>query len=156
MGSIRAIAIMISAAALLLAGCALYTQTSFTEYRGPSEFTGRGGTVKNVEGIDVWTFGEPDRRFKVLGMIDQSHYNNRSVMSLIAGAVKDSEIVAIAKKYGGDAIIFMGADSVVTGYSTSGYVSGQAVGGYSSGYGTAYTHANRQTNTRVLVIKYLD
>ena len=158
--------------AMMLSGCALYTQTSFSEYRGPSEFAGRGGTVKTVDGIDVWTSGEPDRLFRVLGIIDQSHYNNRSVMSLIAGATKDSAIVATAKKYGGDAIIFLGSDSVVTGYTTRGWASGQSTGAFSgyynrsnyggtySGnsfdYGTARTHANTETATRVAVIKYLD
>lgn len=155
MTSVRAVLIMV-AASVALSGCALYTQTSFSEYRGPSEFTGRGGTVKNVQGIEVWTSGEPNRRFRVLGVIDQSHYDNKSVMSLIAGANKDSEIIATAKKYGGDAIMFLGADSVVTGYTTSGYASGQSTGAYSSAYGTAHTRANTQTSTRVAVIKYLD
>jgi len=54
--------------AMMLPGCARYTQTSFSEYRGPSEFAGRGGTVKTVDGIDVWTSGQPDRRFRVLGV----------------------------------------------------------------------------------------
>lgn len=158
--------------AMMLSGCALYTQTSFSEYRGPSEFIGHGGTVKTVDGIDVWTSGEPDRRFRVLGVIDQSHYNNRSVMARIAGATKESAIIAIAKKHGGDAIIFLGSDSVVTGYTSWGWASGQSTGAYSGnysrstyggtytgngfGYGTTRTHAITETATRVAVIKYLD
>jgi hypothetical protein len=128
--------------------------------------------VKTVDGIDVWTSGEPDRRFRVLGVIDQSHYNNRSVMARIAGATKESAIITTAKKYGGDAIIFLGSDSVVTGYTSWGWASGQSTEAYSGnysrstyggtysgnsfGYGTARTHAITETATRIAVIKYLD
>ena len=171
MRSVKALFITV-AGSVMLSGCALYTQTSFSEYRGPSEFTGRGGTVKTIDGIDMWTSGDPNRRFRVLGVIDQSYYNNRSVMSLIAGTTKDSAMIATAKKYGGDAIIFLGSDSVVTGYTTRGWASGQSTGAYSGSYGggtyggtysgnsfvygTARTHANTQTATSVAVIKYLD
>jgi hypothetical protein len=151
-------------AATMLSGCALYTRTSFTEYRGQPEFTGRGGTVKHVDGIEFWTSGEPNRRFKVLGFIDQSHYNNRSLLSLIANANNDSELIATATKHGGDAIMFIGADSVVTGYSTTSFAQGQSTGmdaggvlsDNSSAYGSATTHANKWDSTCVAVIEYLD
>ena len=157
---------------MMLSGCALYTQTSFSEYRGPSEFAGHGGTVKTVDGIDVWTSGEPDRRFRVVGVINQSHYNNRSVMARIAGATKESAIIATAKKHGGDAVIFLSSDSVITGYRSLGFASGNSAGAYSgnynrSTYGGTYsgnsfdygivdTRAITETATRVAVIKYLE
>ena len=160
-------AILVIPALAMLVGCAAYNQTSFSQYKGPSEFTGRGGTVKNVNGIDIWTSGEPNRRFQVVGVIDQSHYNNNSLMSFVAGMSKDSELIATAKKQGGDAIIFIGSDSVVTGYTTSVWVSGQSTGtvsgypggaaysGRSSAYGSATTDANTRSSTRLAVIKYL-
>lgn len=131
---------------VMLVGCAAYNQTSFSHYQGQSEYTGRGGTVKNVDGIDIWTSGEPNRRFQIVGVIDQSHYNNNSVMSFVAGMSKDSELIATAKKQGGDAIIFIGSDSVVTGYKYS---------GPSSAYGNARVDPNTSTSTRAAVIKYL-
>ena len=161
------ITIVIVTALILLVGCAAYNQTSFSQYQGTSEFTGRGGTLKNIDGIDVWTTGEPNRRFQILGVIDQSHYNNNSVMSFVAGMSKDSELVATAKKQGGDAIIFIGADSIITGYKTSGWASGQSAGtvtsypggasflGQSSSYGSTRTDANTRSSTRVAVIKYI-
>lgn len=168
----RKLVVALVLGAMMLSGCALYTQTSFSEFRGPSEFAGRGGTVKSVDGIDVWTSGEPDRRFRVLGVIDQSHYNNRSIMALIAGATKESTLITIAKKHGGDAIILLGSDSVVTGSTTRGWAAGQSSGAYSGNYsrntyggtysgnafayGTARTRAITETDTRVAVIKYLD
>jgi len=153
---------------VMMTGCALYNHTEFTEYRGPSDFQGQGGTVRTVDGIEIWQTGTPNRRFKVLGVIDQSHYDNHSMMSLIAGATKDSELIKLVKAHGGDAIIFLGSNSAITGYSTSvdvqgtqsGTVTGYGNVGYYSGsssaYGSAYTHANTRTDKTVAVIKYED
>ncbi len=177
----RKLVVALVLGAMMLSGCALYTQTSFSEYRGPSEFVGGGGTVKTVDGIDVWTSGEPDRRYRILGIIEQSHSNDHwllgtglanNVTALIAGATKDSAIIATAKKYGGDAIIFLGSDSVITGYTTRGRAWGQSTGAYSGNYGggayggtysgnsfaygAARTRVNTETATRVAVIKYLE
>ena len=138
--------IIIITALTMLVGCAAYNQTSFSQYQGASEFTGRGGTVKNVDGIDIWTAGEPNRRFRILGVIDQTHYNNNSVMSFVAGMSRDSDLIAAAKKQGGDAVIFIGSDSIVTGYKFS---------EPSSAYGNARADANTRSATRVAVIKYL-
>jgi hypothetical protein len=155
-----------------MTGCALYNHTEFTEYRGPSEFQGHGGTVRTVDGIDIWQTGTPNRKYKVLGVIDQSHYDNHSLISRIASTTTDSELVKAAKAHGGDAIIILGSSSAITGYTTSvdvhGTQSGMATGyasdgnysgtysGSSSAYGTAYTHANTQTEKKVAVIKYED
>jgi len=149
---------------VLLAGCALYTSTRFTEYRGPSEFEGNGGTVRTVDGIDVWQTGTPNRKFKVLGVIEQSHYDNHSLMSAIAGASKDSEIIKQVKTHGGDAVIILSSSSAITGFSTRGSQSGQLTGYGSSGYysgsysgsSSTYTHANTKTDKVIAVIKYLD
>lgn len=155
-----------------MTGCALYNQTQFTEYRGPSEFQGQGGTVRTVDGIDIWQTGTPNRKFKILGMIDQSHYDNHSLMSAIASATKDSELIKLAKAHGGDAVILLGSSSSITGFTTavdvqgtqSGTLNGYGSGGYYSGsysgsssaYGTSYTHANTRTDKTVVVIKYED
>jgi hypothetical protein len=125
----------------LLAGCALYTPTQFTEWRGPAEFKGAGGTVRNIDGVDVWTFGEPDRRFKLLGLIEQDYYDNNSVMSFLAGATKDSRIIKAAKEQGGDAIIILRRDSRLLGYSA---------------YSVGTLSANTQTTSIIAVVKYLD
>jgi len=153
---------------ILVQGCALYNTTQFAEYRGPSEFQGQGGTVRSVDGIDVWETGTPNRKFRLLGMIEQSHYDNSSLMSLIARASMDSELMEQVKAHGGDAIIILDSNSAITGYTTHANVSGSqsgtlsgvgSVGLYSgthSGSGTAYTHANTKTNKAIAVIKYLD
>jgi hypothetical protein len=153
---------------VVMTGCALYNHTEFTEYRGPSEFQGQGGTVRTVDGIDIWQTGTPNRKFKILGLIDQSHYDNHTLISVIASATKDSELIKEAKAHGGDAVIILGSSSAITGFTTSvdvqgtqsGTVTGYGNVGYYSGsssaYGTAYTHANTRSDKTVAVIKYVD
>jgi hypothetical protein len=153
---------------VVMTGCALYNHTEFVEYRGPSDFQGQGGTVRTVDGIDIWQTGTPNRKYKVLGVIDQSHYDNHSLISMIASATKDSDLIKLVKAHGGDAVIVLGNRSAVTGYTTSVNVQGTESGtvtgygnvgnysGSSSANGTAYTHADTRTDKTVAVIKYED
>src|SRR5437660_12614299 len=51
---------------VLCVGC---TSTDFQSWEGRNSVVeGHGGTRKVVDGMDVWTFGDPPRRFKVLGI----------------------------------------------------------------------------------------
>jgi len=171
MRSIRGIVLGIGAS-IFLTSCALYNQTAYTEYHESPAITGHGGTMTVVDGIEVWTAGEPNQRFKVLGVISQSHYDNGGALSMLAGATKGSELINTAKKYNGDAIIFRGTNSVVAGHTTRQYPSEPATGvypGYNGGvtFGgvdsekqspddRANAHTDIQTTTSVEVIKYLD
>ena len=57
-------------ATLLICGC---STTKFTEYHGSEVFQGKGGgAVSNVDGIDIWEDGDADRKYKILGLIEQS------------------------------------------------------------------------------------
>lgn len=173
MKTLKALNHLLAASILLISlGCSMYTKTSFSQYRGPSEFRGEGGTVRPVDGIDVWETGTPDRRCRILGVIQQSHYDNHSLMSMIAGGSKDSAIIKEAKAAGGDAIIVLSSMSAITGFSThssvegssSGNLSGYSTGGAytgtysgtSSAYGTSHTSADITSAKIVVVLKYLD
>jgi hypothetical protein len=47
------------------------TSTDFQAWEGGNFVVqGHGGTRKVVDGMDVWTHGDPPRRFKVLGIIE--------------------------------------------------------------------------------------
>lgn len=160
-----------SAALLCSVGCSMYTKTQYAQYRGPDEFQGTGGTVRQVDGIDVWESGTPDRKCKILGLITQTHYDNHSILSLIAGASKDSAIIKEAKARGGDAIILIADRADIVGWTThasvqgsqsgtlSGYQSGNTYTGTyqgsSSATGTAHTSANTQSGKILVVVKYL-
>jgi len=58
----------ITAVTLLCVSC---TSTDFQSWEGRNSVVeGHGGTRKVVDGMDVWTHGDPPRRFQVLGIIE--------------------------------------------------------------------------------------
>ena len=171
--NIKYIAVAIICIGTTVSGCAMYTKTTFSEYRSDNNiFIGKGGTVKVVDGIDVWTHGEPNRKYKVVGIIEQSNYDNRSLVSLIAGATKDSEIITVAKEHGANGLIYLRRDSRITGYSTNSMATGNTTGSISGTYGdgsydgtydadtmvqgTSTTHANTRETRVIAAIKYLN
>ena len=58
------------AAALLLCGC---SSLKFTAYQVSGVFQGKGGIEREVDGVDFWEDGEPGRKYKILGLIEESH-----------------------------------------------------------------------------------
>jgi len=55
---------LLLALAFALASC---TSTDFQTWEGGNSVVqGHGGTRKVVDGMDIWTRGDPPRRFKVL------------------------------------------------------------------------------------------
>lgn len=76
------------------------TTTNFTKYRGEGVVDGKGGTIRVVEGIDFWENGEPDRKYRILGVIDDSRGEG-----LISRIGKDKAIAKVAQEHGGDAVI---------------------------------------------------
>ena len=55
-------------AALLVASCS--TDYQSLESRAPVVREGGYGTRKVVDGVDIWTTGEPPRKYQVLGIIN--------------------------------------------------------------------------------------
>ena len=58
--------------ALVLGLITSCSSTTFTEYRGASIVQGKGGTLRVVDGVDFWENGDPNRKYKILGVIDDS------------------------------------------------------------------------------------
>lgn len=114
---------------MLAAGCA---STNFTEYRGPSIAQGTGGTVRTVDGIDFWENGNPNRKFKVLGVIDDKRGDG-----LFSQSSRDKALASVAKAKGGTAIILIGSKSQLTGIDN-------------------YGNAHRSVSTKVMLVKYED
>ena len=130
--------------ALLLGGCAYYTRTLFTAQADPLIYTGKGGTVTTVRGIDIWTVGDPNRRFKVLGTIEQIHYDNPSVMAKLSGTTQESELITLARQHGGDAVLLVNKRSVLVLQPAPLDANEQQPGG-----------VDTKTNTRWAVVQYL-
>jgi hypothetical protein len=104
----------IVAAAVLLGGC---SSTKFTEYHGSDVFQGAGGEERSVDGIVFWQNGYPDRKYKILGVIEESRKHRlplgRFSRIFSDGGDSDGREAAIAKaahEHGGDAVIFVERD----------------------------------------------
>ena len=134
--------------AVLLAALVGCTTTTFQPYETRSNvFTGNGGTKTVVDGIDFWENGDPPRKFKILGVIDDDRPRGWIVEMSLTG-----DIVAKAIAAGGDAVILAASDSYVNGY----YTNGSATSYGSAMYGNATTTAVRRKVSKYIVVKYLD
>lgn len=133
----------------LLAGCATTEYKSFETKN--NLFEGKGGTKVIVDGMEVWDNGDPPRRFKVMGVIDDERPGGIIPMSQLR-----SDIVKKAREAGGDAVVQLGNQSQIAGYYTSGSASAYSYGNTANAYGTSTTVPMRRNIAKFAVIKYVD
>lgn len=145
----KAIAVVMFLAASLLAGCAT---TEYKAYEGKGNvIDGNGGTKVVVDGMEIWDNGEPPRKFKILGIIDDQRPGGLIPMAQLRG-----DMVKKARAAGGDAIIQLNSDSQIAGYYTSGSASAYAYGNSATAYGSSTTMPVRRNFARFAVIKYVE
>jgi hypothetical protein len=84
-----------------------------------------------VDGIDFWENGEPDRKFQILGVVDDKRGEG-----IISRSGKDSALAKIAKEHGGDAVVLASSSREFRGIDDQG-------------------NANYRRLTKVVVVKYL-
>ena len=82
---------------LLLPAC---RHVTYTTYQGTGPVTGTGGTVRSMEGVEIWENGTPNRRYTVLGITDQERSSSNRKKY-------DEELCRIAQKHGGNAVIIL-------------------------------------------------
>src|SRR5438874_11918488 len=132
--------------------CASCTATDFQAWEGRNSVVeGRGGTRKVVDGMDVWTYGDPPRRFQVLGIIQDNRPGG-----IIPMAQMKHDIVAKARQSGGDAVIIVSSQSQLQGYYTSGSATAYGYGNFASAYGSSTTVPLTRHSAVFVVIKYLN
>jgi len=145
----KAIAVVMVLAASLLAGCAT---TEYKAYEGKGNvIDGKGGTKVVVDSMEIWDNGEPPRKFKILGIIDDQRPGGLIPMAQLRG-----DMVKKAREAGGDAIIQLNSDSQIAGYYTSGSASAYAYGNSATAYGSSTTMPVRRNFARFAVIKYAE
>ena len=115
------------AAAALLVGCS--TDYQPIESRSPIVREGAYGTRKTVDGVDIWTFGEPSRKYQVLGII-----NDERLQAPFEMARYYHDVAAKVKQAGGNGAIEALSESQVTGIvSNSTTTSSGTVNAYGAG-----------------------
>ena len=167
--------------ALLLTGCmSWYSNVTFSEWRGsPLQSPGsQGGMVRQAYGVDIWTFGEPERPFELIGVLEYRFQVYPATVGYV-GKIPD-QAAKIARKHGADAIVVLSEENTILGTSTLGSVFSSVSGNYSgstlgvvsnpgivnlqssgnfnavgSGFSASSTSINREIVTRFAVLKYL-
>ena len=76
--------------------------------------------MRTINGIDIWENGEPNRPYRVIGIIDDSTLESNgaqpgtldilSVASAVSLGSRDNRLVSEAKKHGADAIVALNLD----------------------------------------------
>src|SRR5215510_44096 len=128
------LALLLNAA--LLVGCA---STEYQALESQAPITGQGvaGTRQVVDGVDIWTFGTPPRKYRVLGVI-----NDTRGAGPVPMAGYYSGIAAKVKQYGGDAAIEVSSQRQYIGTASFANATTTTSGGYS---GAGYNYGNFST-----------
>jgi hypothetical protein len=136
----------------LLVGACSTTSTDFQAWQGKNRVVqGQGGTKKVVDGIDIWTYGEPPQRFQILGIIQDERPGRRRSM-----ADRNEEIVQKAREHGGDGVIMIASESQLTGYYNVGSANTQIYGGSATTFGSGVSIARTRRTATFLVLKYVN
>lgn len=106
---------------------------------------------KVVDGMDVWTHGDPPRRFKVLGIIEDERPGG-----IIPMAQLKHDIVQKARQNGGNAVIFVSSASQLAGYYTASSASAYGYGNSATAFGSSTTVPLTRRSSTYVVIRYLD
>jgi hypothetical protein len=134
--------------AMLLTACA----TEFKVFEAKNNvFEGAGGTKVVVDGMDVWDNGEPPKKFKILGFVEDERPGGPIYMAQLRG-----DVVRKARQAGGDAVIQVGSQSQISGYYSSGAGTATSVGDTTTATGFNSTVAIRRSTSKFAVIKYLE
>ncbi len=83
----------------LLTSCA---SVNFTPYRSSEILQGRGGSIRVIEGVDFWENGEPDQKYKIIGVIDYKA-NDKPIQNM----TMNTKIAKKAIENGGNGVIFV-------------------------------------------------
>jgi hypothetical protein len=107
--------IMAVSSSIFFISCASHGP-EFTAYNDNTIFEGHGGVVRSVNGIELWTDGSPDRKFRILGVIAVKQgtalklpglLNQLAQSGQLIQSSPESRLAADAKAHGGDAVIII-------------------------------------------------
>lgn len=112
MNSMTVVATMIAA---FTGGCAamIGTETRFTPWSGHAVAQGRGGAVETVDGIEIWTVGTPERKYRIIGVVEQSRSDD-AFDNLLFGRFNRSEVLTLVKQAGGNGLVTLKTERVGT------------------------------------------
>jgi len=138
------------AAALCISGCATTTYKTF-ETRREGIVEGRGGTKAVQDGMDFWDYGDPPRRFRVIGIIEDERPGGVIPMSQLR-----SDMVKKAREVGGHALIQIRSQAQVVGYQSFGNAAATSYGNTATATGYSTAMPIRKNSAQFAVIQYVE
>lgn len=134
----------------LLAGCASVT-TEYEAFEGVHSATveGKGGAKVVVGGMEIWIDGEPPRKFKIIGFIDETR--EASWMYTYTPPDRD-DIVKKAREAMGDAVIKLNSQSQLDSFYAAG---GASASDYGGPFRNTYYDSPERIVSKYAVIKYV-
>jgi len=138
------------AASLCFTACATTTFKTF-ETRGDGIVEGKGGTKSVQDGMDVWDFGDPPRRFRVIGVIEDERPGGVIPMSQLR-----SDMVKKARVVGGHALIKIRSQAQIVGYQSFGATTATAFGSSATATGFSTMVPIRRNTAQFAVIQYVE
>jgi hypothetical protein len=130
------------------AGCA---STQYSQYSGSPVMIGQGGANHNINGIDFWIYGTPNRPYQIIGYIQDSRGGRPLAM-----AGRERGIAALALAQGADAIIIQSDNNEFMGAISNGFANGSIYNGNFSMNGFSTTIPIIRRNSTFLAIKYVN
>ena len=134
--------------AFLISGCSL-VKTDYKSFEGSQSgiVQGKGGSKVVIDDMDIWDDGEPPRKFKVLGFIDDIRDTRMIQIS------SRNNIVKKAREAGGDAVIKLHTQSQLENLYAAGGASAYAYGVQI--HNSSYESSEKLTS-KYAVISYLE
>jgi len=138
---------MLTAALLAVSACAtvIGTSTEFKAWRGDEVYKGKGGAVEIHDGVEFWEHGEPNKPYKVIGLVSQTKKASLG-HEMLFGDFNQREIIEIVHRENGDGVVALKSHRFVSGYSTQLPV---------NEYGSAHTSAEYSEASVLAVFKYV-
>lgn len=100
---------------LLVAGCA-----TFKPWSSQQTYQGKGGTFHKVGDMDVWDYGEPDRPYRIIGVIKYVSPITGGIFLVFNLLTMNDMLVDTAKQQGADGIMILSDSQDYVGKSEAG------------------------------------
>lgn len=126
---------------VMLSGC--MSTSHFQAWSGPQEFEGQGGAFTTKNGIDIYTAGSPNKKCRVLGVINSKTISSAGLMAVFGNSWSVDPLVNEAKKRGGDAIILTDAKNQL--WLSSGH----------DAYGNTQIHTDESRDCVAILVQYV-
>ena len=125
---------------ILFSSCA---SIKHTDYRGEEILTGSGGSIVNINGIDLWEYGSPNQEYKIIGILDYKA-NDKPIHNMLM----NGRLASKCKEYDCDGLILVKEKTSAKGVVINNNLN--------YGYGNSYGSVINKKILKYEMIKYIE